>query len=71
MARKRSADHDWICMRCGCPCNPSPGPHIGGGQNMKACAGPSDPILRSVYEAEISAVVAGLRQRTGGIRAER
>lgn len=60
MARKRTPDHDYICRRCGCPCGPQPGKHLGGGQGMKACRGPSDPVLRSVYEAEIAEDIAML-----------
>lgn len=59
MARKRAPEHDWVCQRCGCPCNP-PGHiqqvHVGGGQGMKACSLAPQPILRSVMEAEIAAV---------------
>ena len=55
MARKRSPEHDWICRRCECPCDP-PGPepkHIGGGQGMRACGKTASPVLRSEFEAEM------------------
>lgn len=68
MGRKRSAEHDWICMRCLCPCNAVPGKHVGGGQNLRACKGPSQPILRRDYDAMIATNVQGamemLRRRT-------
>lgn len=63
MARKRAPEHDYICQRCGCPCDQFGTRHLGGGQNMKACKKPPNPILRSVYEAEAKAVVQGILQR--------
>lgn len=69
MGRKRAPEHDWICLRCLCPCGPVPGKHVGGGQNRRACKGPSRPILRRDYEAsmaaEAKAVVAAVRERRG------
>jgi hypothetical protein len=59
VARKRSAEFDWVCVRCGCPCDP-PGErsvHIGGGQGMKACGPVASPILRSEYEEQMSKAV--------------
>lgn len=53
MARKRSPEHDYICRRCGCPCDFTK--HIGGGQGMRACGQAPDVVLRSAYEAEIKA----------------
>jgi hypothetical protein len=63
MARKRAADNDWICQRCGCPCDAAGERHLGGGQGMRACKWPPDPILRSVAEAEAAAIIRGLRDR--------
>jgi hypothetical protein len=61
MARKRSPENDWICQRCGCPCDWQR--HLGGGQGMRACRFPPDPILRGEAEAEAAALVAALRKR--------
>jgi hypothetical protein len=63
MARKRAPEHDYICQRCGCACDRYGTKHVGGGQNMKACNKPPDPILRSVYEAEARAVVDSILNR--------
>lgn len=63
MARKRSPDHDWICRRCGCPCDMDGTRHVGGGQGMKACRWDPDPVLRSVFEAEIAADMAAIVNR--------
>jgi hypothetical protein len=60
MARKRSAKYDYICRRCGCPCDFER--HLGGGQNMRACKRPVDPVLRSEFEAEIRRDLECLRQ---------
>lgn len=60
MARKRSAEFDWVCVRCGCPSDP-PGEravHLGGGQGMRACGPVAVPVLRSEFDAEMAAVVA-------------
>lgn len=60
MGRKRAPEHDWICLRCTCPCNP-PGAeprHLGGGQDMRACRKPPVPILRSEYEADMEQLAA-------------
>lgn len=54
MGRKRAPEHDWICAVCECPCNPTPGGHIGGGQNRRACKGPSRPVLRADHEAMLA-----------------
>lgn len=61
MARKRSPEHDYICIRCGCPCDAAGTRHLGGGQGMRACKKPPHPMLRSQFEAEAAAVMAGLR----------
>lgn len=56
VARKRSAEFDWLCARCGCPCE-APGErcvHLGGGQGMKACGPIAVPVLRSEFEAQMS-----------------
>jgi hypothetical protein len=63
MARKRSPEHDYICQRCGCPCDAGGTKHLGGGQGMRACRFAPDPILRSEHEREAAAVVRGLRLR--------
>jgi hypothetical protein len=58
LARKRSAEFDWVCVRCGCPCDP-PGErvvHLGGGHGMRACGPHAQPVLRSVFEEEMGAV---------------
>jgi hypothetical protein len=56
MSRKRSPENDYICQRCGCPCDPTGTRHLGGGQNMRACGLPPKPILRSEMEAWASGV---------------
>jgi len=61
MARKRSPEHDFICRRCGCPCDAAGRKHIGGGQGMKACGSRPDVILRSDYEAQIAADMQYIR----------
>ena len=70
MGRKRSAEYDWICMNCECPCGPMPGKHVGGGQNRRACKGPSRPILRRDWEAmmdaDAKAAVEAIRNRMSG-----
>lgn len=56
MTRKRAAEFDWVCVRCGCPCDP-PGDravHIGGGPGMKACGPVAEPVLRSVFEQQMA-----------------
>lgn len=63
MARKRAPEHDYICQRCGCACEADGSRHLGGGQGMRACKFPPDPILRSEAEAEAGAIVAALRAR--------
>lgn len=68
MARKRAPEHDYICIKCECPCDPAGERHVGGGQNMRACRSPK-PMLRSEWEARITAdaeaAVAAIRQRVG------
>ena len=64
MARKRAPEHDYICMRCGCPCEADGSKHVGGGQGMKACGKPPVPILRGQLEAEARAVAAYIRGRS-------
>lgn len=66
MARKRAPEHDYICIRCGCPCDPGGTKHIGGGQGMRACKQKPHAMLRSEWEAEVEAVVAGLRAHRRG-----
>lgn len=72
MGRKRSPECDWICTKCGCPCGPFPGGHVGGGQNRKACKGPSRPMLRADWEAMMAQAardaVAAIRWRRNGSR---
>jgi hypothetical protein len=63
MARKRSPENDWICQRCGCACDAQGERHLGGGQGMRACRFPPDPVLRRDAEAEAAALVAALRKR--------
>lgn len=63
MARKRNPEHDYICIRCGCP-STMPGPdakHIGGGRGMRACRKPPHVMLRRDYEAMIAADLASIR----------
>jgi len=69
MTRRRAPERDYICRRCGCACHPYPGKHLGGGsRGMKACRGPSVPVLRAEFHAGVTAVVAELRRRsTGGV----
>lgn len=65
MGRKRPPEHDYICIRCGCPSSP-PGPdakHIGGGQGMRACKSAPHVMLRSEFDAMIAADMAALRAR--------
>lgn len=65
MGRKRSPEHDWICLRCECPCNPpwhSQQRHLGGGQNRKACRKPPNPILRADYDAMMAEMAAQARE---------
>jgi hypothetical protein len=57
MARKRSPQYDFICIRCGCPCDEAGTRHFGGGQGMRACGKPPNPMLRSEYEADIRATL--------------
>ena len=71
MGRKRSADHDWICMVCECPCGPVPGKHIGGGQNRRACKGPSRPVLRRDWEAQMAAEARAVAEAVRGRRSGR
>lgn len=55
MARKRAPEHDYVCTRCGCPCGPYGGKHLGGGtKGMRACD-QAAPRLRSEWEAELAA----------------
>lgn len=61
MARKRAPEWDFICLRCGCPCDEFGTRHEGGGQGMKACGYPPNPILRSAWEAEAAEIVAAIR----------
>lgn len=64
MARKRSPEHDWLCLRCECPCNPpwhSQQVHVGGGQNRKACRKAPNPILRADYDAMIAEMASAAR----------
>lgn len=57
MARKRPPEYDYICLRCGCPCEADGSRHWGGGTiNHRACGWPPRPILRSVFEAEMQAI---------------
>jgi hypothetical protein len=63
MARKRPPEFDYICERCGCPCDFRR--HLGGGQGMRACKGPVRPVLRSVYEAEIAQAVSHALREPG------
>lgn len=68
MGRKRAPEHDWVCRGCRCPCEPPgvpPARHVGGGQGMKACAGPALPVLRSDLDAELAAEMGLLRERWG------
>lgn len=64
MARKRAPERDWICLRCGCPCEEDGSRHLGGGRGMRACSRAPRPVLRSALEAEAAAVVASLRARS-------
>lgn len=59
MARKRSPEHDYICKVCTCPCDQYGSRHLGGGQNMRACKGPPQPVLRSEWESMVAEFVAG------------
>jgi hypothetical protein len=59
MARKRSPHWDYICMRCGCPCDDNR--HLGGGYNMRACGQAPHPILRSEYEEMIRRDLEGIK----------
>lgn len=61
MGRKRSPENDYICQRCGCPCDHDGSRHLGGGKGMRACRKQPNPILRAVHEAEAAAIVADLR----------
>lgn len=61
MARKRAPEHDYICRRCGCPCDEGGTKHLGGGQGMRACKRPPDPVLRSEYDADIALVAEAFR----------
>jgi len=63
MARKRAPEHDYICLRCGCPCDIGGTKHMGGGRGMKACRSAPVSILRSMYEAEVREAVRGTRWR--------
>jgi hypothetical protein len=63
MARKRSPEHDYICQRCGCACDEQGTRHLGGGQGMRACRFPPNPILRSEHEREAAELVRSLRLR--------
>lgn len=63
MARRRTAEHDWICRRCLCICDPAGTRHEGGGPGMKACGLPPLPVLRSEHSSEIAAEVRGLLAR--------
>lgn len=72
VVRKRGAEFDYLCMRCGCPCDP-PGErpvHIGGGQGMKACGPVAVPVLRSEFEAQmaddVESGLSGLPWRKNG-----
>ena len=53
MARRRSADHDYICIRCGCPTDVIGSKHLGAGPGRKACDYPPNPMLRRDYDAMI------------------
>lgn len=61
MGRKRAPEHDYICRRCGCPCESYPGRHVGGGQGMRSCRTTSDPVLRRDFEEEARDAVASMR----------
>jgi hypothetical protein len=60
MGRKRQPHNDWICMRCGCPCDQAGTKHLGGGQGMRSCKKSPVPVLRSVLEAESALIVQSL-----------
>lgn len=60
MARKRQPHNDWICLRCGCPCDQAGSRHLGGGQGMRSCKKSPVPMLRSALEAETQEILAGL-----------
>jgi len=68
MARKRSAEHDFICKVCNCPCEADGSRHLGGGQNMRACKGAPQPILRSEWDAMMAEMVACARDVIAGNR---
>lgn len=60
--RRRPPEYDYICRRCGCACNGRR--HLGGGSTaMRACGKPPDPVLRSVFKAEVREDVAAIRER--------
>jgi hypothetical protein len=63
MARKRSPEHDYICIRCGCPCDAGGTRHLGGGRGMRACKNTPHVMLRSEYDAMIAADMAAFRAR--------
>lgn len=68
MARKRAPEHDWICQRCECPCEP-PVPdakHVGGGQGMRACKREPTPILRRDFEANMQESVQAAMDALAG-----
>ena len=64
MSRKRPPEHDYICLRCGCACNPSGDRHLGGGPGMRACGLPPRPVLRSDWEAEVATWALGFKRQT-------
>jgi hypothetical protein len=55
MGRKRAPQHDWICIRCGCPCEADGSRHLGGGQGMRSCKKSPRPMLRAEFEEMIRA----------------
>ncbi len=64
MTRRRPAEYDYICLRCGCACAPTGTHHLGGGNsNMRACREAPVPVLRAEFEREIAGDLALIRHR--------
>lgn len=62
MSRKRPPEGDYICQVCLCPCDASGGKHVGGGgAGHTSCGKPATPVLRSVWEANLKADLAAIR----------
>jgi hypothetical protein len=68
MARKRSPENDYLCIRCGCPCDAAGTKHLGGGQGMKACGKKPHARLRSEWDAEMEADADAIRAILKGDR---